>query len=188
MHLNANSILEITDGFTTSERVVRLKGEAYFEVAKDSSRPFIIKTDKSLTTVLGTKFNLSAYETEQTILTLNEGKVSFSNLEKTNNQTIIVLPNEQVAITNKGIEKNVVMAKNYNSWVTNNLFFNENLKNVFNELIRKYNVEIEVKDKLLLTKIYKGYHKQPSLKNILQEISFVMDFKYKIHGKQIVIY
>src|SRR5690606_22979981 len=69
VYLNANSILKIPKKFTGNRRIISLTGEAYFEVVKDSLRPFTVQTQKSETTVLGTKFNLSAYANESAIVT-----------------------------------------------------------------------------------------------------------------------
>ena len=74
--LNADSRLEFPEAFAGKERRVRLQGEAYFEVAKDASRPFIVETDYFTTTVHGTTFNLSAYAGQTAKVVLIEGSVS----------------------------------------------------------------------------------------------------------------
>lgn len=74
--LNSNTTLIYPKSFTANTREVELIGEAFFEVTKDKSRPFSVKTKGTKTTVLGTKFNISAYAiNEQTKIALVEGKV-----------------------------------------------------------------------------------------------------------------
>ena len=73
--MNADSRLEFPKQFTGSQRRVKLKGEAYFQVAKNASKPFIVETDFFNTTVLGTTFNLKAYSAKDANIVLVEGSV-----------------------------------------------------------------------------------------------------------------
>ena len=73
--LNSGSRLEYPTHFATDNRQVRLEGEAYFEVQRDESLPFIVQTNTVDVKVLGTKFNVSSYAKEETKVTLKEGKV-----------------------------------------------------------------------------------------------------------------
>lgn len=74
--LNAETELEYPAQFVGKERVVKLKGEAYFEVARDTEKPFIVQTGDMRTRVLGTSFNISAYANEEAVYTtLLSGKV-----------------------------------------------------------------------------------------------------------------
>lgn len=74
--LNAETELEYPAQFIGGERVVKLKGEAYFEVARDAERPFIVQTGDMRTRVLGTSFNISAYANEGAVYTtLLSGRV-----------------------------------------------------------------------------------------------------------------
>ncbi|PWS26322.1 hypothetical protein DHW03_16185 [Pedobacter yonginense] len=77
--LNANSSIKLPEVFGTDKRDVSLTGEAFFEVAKDPSRPFTVEANGTKTTVLGTKFNVSAYGNSSHIqVALQEGSVEFS--------------------------------------------------------------------------------------------------------------
>ncbi len=78
--LNAESTLEYPETFEGKpNREVYLKGEAYFEVTKDTEHPFRVKTDALETLVLGTSFNVRAYSKEDTQVTLVEGSVKVSD-------------------------------------------------------------------------------------------------------------
>src|SRR5690606_26021047 len=74
--LNAGSEISYPSSFGTRQREVSIKGEVYFEVAKDPSRPFLVASDGQLVEVLGTHFNINAYQDDDMILTtLSEGRV-----------------------------------------------------------------------------------------------------------------
>lgn len=188
VHLNANSSLKIPEKFTTHSRIISLEGEGYFEVAKDSLRPFTIQTQKSETTVLGTKFNLSAYPNEDNILTLDDGKVSFKD-KKGVSKAIIVLPNQQVVLNNEGLTKNTVNTKQFKGWMNNELYFdNESLLSISHKIERMYGVEIQIKNPQLKNQIYKGAFNNVNIDNLIDDLSFVFKFKYDIKGNQITIY
>lgn len=76
--LNAESMLDFPSQFGNGKRVVRLKGEAYFEVTKDKKRPFVVKNDYFTTTVLGTVFNIRAYDKKDANVVLVSGSVAVS--------------------------------------------------------------------------------------------------------------
>jgi len=188
VYLNANSILKIPEKFTANNRIVSFTGEAYFEVAKDSLHPFMIQTQKSETTVLGTKFNLSAYADEDNTLTLDEGKVRFKDL-KGLSKPIIVLPNEQVVLNNDGLTKTSVNTKYYKGWMNSYLYFNnESFLSISHKIERMYGVEIEIKNAALKKQIYKGAFNNPGINNLIDDLSFVLKFKYEIKGNHITIY
>ncbi|KDN54234.1 FecR family protein [Flavobacterium seoulense] len=188
VHLNANSTLKIPEKFATNNRKVSLEGEAYFEVAKDSLRPFTIQTKKSETTVLGTKFNLSAYTKEPTTLTLDEGKVSFKD-KKNKTKPLIVLPNEQVILDDKSLVKTTVNTKYYKGWMNNTLYFNnESFLEIANKIERIYDVTIYIKKHQLKNQFYKGEFENPEIGTLLDDLSFVLKFRYEIKGNDIIIY
>lgn len=91
--LNKNSRISYSDDFGRRKREVTLQGEAYFDVAKDRSREFIVNMDDTKVTVLGTSFNARNREEEKAVvITLSEGSVSFS----TPDQNIVLSPDQQV--------------------------------------------------------------------------------------------
>jgi len=188
VHLNANSTLKIPEKFADNNRTVSLEGEAYFEVAKDSLRPFTIQTKKSETTVLGTKFNLSAYNKEATTLTLDEGKVAFKD-KKDKVKSLIVLPNEQVVLGDESLVKTTVNTKYYKGWMNNTLYFNnDSFLEITNKIERIYGVTIHIKKHQLKNQIYKGEFENPEIGSLLDDLSFVLKFRYEIKENDIIIY
>lgn len=140
--VNSESKIGFKSKFNEKSRVVDLEGEAYFEVAKDATRPFIVKTSKMDVRVLGTHFNIKAYPNDDlAYTTLNEGSVRV-NLE---DESSMLKPNEQLVLdkrTGKYIQKEVD-ASIYSAWVKGQFIFkDESLENIMQTFSRWYDVEI----------------------------------------------
>jgi ferric-dicitrate binding protein FerR (iron transport regulator) len=111
--LNSNSNLVYPDSFTGDHRIVELDGEAYFEVAKDERKPFIVKTDKYNVEVLGTAFNLEAYATKPVFkTTLFEGKVRLFS-EQRKDEYLCLNPGEAAELVDGHLQ---VISANNNSF------------------------------------------------------------------------
>ncbi len=148
VHLNAGTKFMFPEKFDSNERKVFLSGEAFFEVATNKEKPFIVKTieEKVSIEVLGTKFNVSAYPIDSDILTvLTEGKVVVveKNIFKT--QRAILKPG-QLASWNKDAKKvsiKKVNTDNYTLWTQGLLYFeSESIINIVRKIERFYNVKI----------------------------------------------
>ncbi|WP_293299372.1 FecR family protein [Pedobacter sp. UBA4863] len=141
--LNAASSLKFPAKFAGAERRVEVFGEAYFEIAKDRKRPFLVKNGSSEIKVLGTHFNVMAYPNEyQSILTLLEGSVQFAK----GKHTELLSPGKQLlyeesSTVTKQVDANIeeVMAWRNNLFVFNNTSLNEIMK----DLERWYDVKIK---------------------------------------------
>ncbi|MDR3625812.1 MAG: FecR domain-containing protein [Ignavibacteriaceae bacterium] len=147
--LNADSKLKYPESFEGSKREVYLEGEAYFEVAHDTSRPFIVHCKNIATTVLGTKFDVSAYENDKKIaVSLVEGKVNVSDDKQNSITKLVTLRPKQQFLYNT-VQKTYNL-KEFNideitGWKDNLLKFNnETLGNVFVRLERAYGVKFEL--------------------------------------------
>jgi transmembrane sensor len=145
--LNASTTLKYPTSFSSSERVVELEGEAYFEVAR-SKTPFYVKTEDQRIQVLGTQFNVNAYPDELgTKTTLLEGSVKLIAVEKNkkSNQDIILKPGEEaLLIKDKDIQLSKVNVKQAVAWKNGFFHFEDaDLKSVMREFSRWYRVEIK---------------------------------------------
>ena len=148
--MNSKSELSYPVAFGENVRRVRLSGEAYFEVAKDSVRPFIVEVDRGFEVkVLGTHFNIKAYDTDDSYeTTLVEGKVQVSQGNKTK---ITLEPSEQMVIGKDGRhEVRVVNTSYYTAWHEGWFYFNdESLEQVLTMIGRWYDVDfVFVKENL----------------------------------------
>lgn len=140
--------------FAIDNRQVHLDGEAYFEVSRNESKPFIVQTNNLDVKVLGTKFNISSYDQEETRVTLKEGKVQVDcNAGK---ESYILHPNEQIIYSEeKGVELMQVDANRISSWTTGDLsFVNEPLEYIVKILERRFDVQIEIDSRSLAEKTF----------------------------------
>ena len=140
--LNADSKLEYPSKFSDTERIVILEGEAYFSVAKDAKRPFIIKGPSMETKVLGTEFNIHNYVTGDAHLTLVNGKVEVKGNDQ--EKYISVLPGENAKLKEDGtFELKEVDVDSYTYWKEGYFYYDDTpLESIVQELGRWYNVNI----------------------------------------------
>ena len=135
-----NSESELTYAVSTDEdmREVRLVGEAYFEVTRDENRPFQVASKNSRITVLGTKFNVAAYEDQTDVVTtLVDGLVAVS----TNKDSLVLKPGEQARSGKAGIDLRKVDVSMYIAWKSGVFEFEEMaLEQITRQLERWYGV------------------------------------------------
>jgi hypothetical protein len=151
--LNAGSRLIYPSEFTGDEREVILFGEAFFEVAKDKSKPFIVKTSDYRIKVLGTRFNVSAYlgdDVSQTVLT--EGSIELNmNNKGLFGHGVMLKPNELFSL-NKGMNETKIQKVDpakYVLWKDGIIKFeNEDLSRVLKKIERYYDIQISLKNPL----------------------------------------
>ena len=146
VYLNSGSSLVYPAEFSSLKREVFLEGEAYFEVAKEENRTFIVKTSYKAIEVLGTKFNVSVDKQLNKFETvLVTGKIGLDS----NGGKIELLPNQYYGYTadTKIDEFKTVDVKDYTSWIDGKLRFNrEPLSYVLHKLEKCYNIEIDMQD------------------------------------------
>lgn len=145
--LNANSTLQYTSNYSKN-RAVTLKGEGYFEVISNKKNPFIVKSGDTYTKVLGTRFNLKAYDSEAIVrMTVVEGEVEFGANNQSNPLTVGV---NQQAVFNKtrsSINKADLASPANIAWKENKLAFNSvTLQEVIGILNRHYQTNIAIND------------------------------------------
>lgn len=147
VHLNAMSSLKFPVRFVNNCRVVELEGEGYFEVAK-SDRPFLVKVGQMEVEVLGTTFNLSAYDGESRHATLVEGALKVS----TSSGSCLLKPSEQAYIEpdSDNLDVRKVDVMQYTSWVNGKIIFRDaRLEEIMNSLSRWYDMDVLYKNPAL---------------------------------------
>src|SRR3989337_844501 len=174
--LNRNSRLTYQGDFNKENRLVKLEGEAFFDVRKNPQKPFVIQTGKAQVEVLGTSFNVESYagsgETEIFVVT---GLVSFSNLSDSKAITIKpgevgVLKNENLSLISQGQQLNAL------AWKENRLIFKKTiLSEVAAVLEEHFNVDSEVRNKNALGCRFTGSFEKPSLSEIIEALSVSLD-------------
>ena len=187
VHLNAGSKLTYPVRFAGKRRVVALEGEAYFDVVKDETRPFIVQTHLGEVTVLGTAFNINAYTDASVYTTLVHGKVQFSS---SSIGTIILSPGEQAVVSANGSEKRMVDLDEYVGWVDGRYVFNNRpLGDIMQTFERWYDIQVYYETPHLRDITYSGSLKRyGTINSFLDALELTGDLTYKISGRNILIY
>lgn len=143
--LNADSRLTYPNKFTGNQRIVQLQGEAYFKVAHNAKCPFIVKTNRLQTRVLGTEFNLRNYSAGDTHVTLLKGSVEVS----TASCKVKIRPGQDAQfMANKYFHIREVDTEEYSMWKDGYFYFdNVPLVEIAQELGRWYNVGVVFNNK-----------------------------------------
>ena len=139
--LNSDSEIRFPVKFGKGKRDVFLRGEAFFVVTKDASRPFVVNAnDKMSVEVLGTQFNLQAYPDDAFVeTTLNEGAVRVFN----GKQGVRLRPDEQAVYDEGKFTVRKVDASSYSAWKEGRfMLLNHSLENIMTRLARWYNIDI----------------------------------------------
>ena len=185
--LNAGSELRYPNSFVENQRVVYLKGEAYFDVTKDESHPFIVKTIASEISVLGTSFNVMTYR-GRTITTLVEGEVCLTYKD----ESVLIVPDRQAeVITETGkILMREVDARNFTLWKDGVFYFeNAALETIAERLSQWYDVNIIFNDEALKQLRYSVEMKRyNNIQDLLTKIEKTQKVKFLIQGKSIYIH
>lgn len=190
--LNLNAVLLAPDSFINNTREVHLEGEAYFKVAKDSERPFIVNTSYSRIRALGTEFAVIADTKEKyTRTTLTEGKVRVSIPDQSDIEPVILTPSEQSYFdpSMKDFSVKTVNTDVYTSWIDGKLIFeNTPLPEVLNRLERHFSCTIICHNKQVLSNQHitaKFCHKE-TISDILNTLQKVSKFSY--HREENIIH
>lgn len=179
--------MNIPGRFASDRREVYLEGEAYFEVAPDPDRPFIIRTEHSITRVLGTQFNLQAYPEKEVRIVVEEGKVAFGRRE-TGSRPVELVRN-QMGVLSDDKEASVYPVKNmnlYTGWIKGRLIFKDTpMLQVMERLERWYDIECVLADSLLKKRTVTGDFEEESMAEVLNIISLSVGMTYEEEDRRI---
>lgn len=187
--LNAGSSISFPANFDNKSRSVELKGEAYFDVRKDKI-PFLVQTSEFTVNVLGTAFNVMAYENEPASVTLERGKVELQNEGKllgylnSGQQAQFIDGSDHVAIE-------TVNPEIFTSWKEGRLIFQaEPLVHVAKRLERWYNLKINIDDQSLNNLKVTGKIEMESFSEVLDllELTLPIEYQYSKSERTLTIY
>jgi len=185
--LNAASSLTYPSVFEGPERHVELHGEAYFEIFKNKNMPFTVAADNTNIKVLGTHFNVMAYDNEPSVnTTLLEGSVALTSKY----MHVTIVPGQQAAVyrgdNNIGLKD--VDVENEVAWKNGYFSFEkENIQTVMNKISRWYNVEIEYRGNIT-NKILGGtVSRTANIAELLNYLELTGIAKFQIEGRRIII-
>lgn len=187
--LNSESKLTYPPSFKEAQREVSLSGEAFFEVAKDIEKPFVVNSESVSTTALGTSFNVSSFEEDENIIvSLVTGKVKIS---VDGGETYFLEPGYQMNYKRSGnnASKSNFNISNVISWKDGILIFNQaNFQEVRKKLERWYAVKIDAVGEPPADFVITGqFSRNESLELALENMRYGRHFNYQINGKQVTI-
>ena len=183
--LNAESRLRYPVVFMGEERKVEMEGEVYFEVAKNREKPFIVTVNGVDIRVLGTSFNVSAYQ-EEVVTTLVEGKVQL----KRGDEQVVLSPNQQAIWSDDKFKVKQVDARNYVLWKEGIFYFEDvDLERILDDMARWYNVNIfYMNPTLKKMKFSVEIKRYEDINEILRRIEQTKRVKFEIKDRTINVY
>jgi ferric-dicitrate binding protein FerR (iron transport regulator) len=192
--LNAASSIRYPAVFTGKERVVDVTGEVYFEVAKNAARPFIVNilssqqgTSKGRVEVLGTHFNINAYDDEENIkTTLLEGRVKAS---VANGQSVILKPAEQVSISQSSQLSQPIPVQTEEVMAWKNGYFqfgHADIKTVMRQVARWYDVDVQYEGMITTDKFGGSIPRDATLSQVLHALEQSL-VHFTIQGKKVIV-
>ena len=185
--LNAASSIHFPTAFTGNERNVEITGEAYFEVEHIATMPFHVKVNNADVAVMGTHFNINAYDDEGVMkTTLLEGSVKVSK----GNESIFITPGEQAEVSNSS--NNIEVKKDVDldevvAWKNGYFYFNQaSVQTVMNQLSRWYDVDIQYTGTIPKRQFDGEMQRSLTLSQVLKLLS-QNKVNFQIEGKKIII-
>ena len=188
--LNARTSLSYPVKFGKNNRQVVLDGEAYFDVTKDKSKPFIVQTDNYNVEVLGTQFDVNAYsETGEFETTLMSGSVKVASASDST-QKITLKPNNKVFLQDGKLHVTAVDDYNPYRWKEGLICFkNETFTSIMKDFEKYYGLTIQVKNKNVFKYVYTGKFRQTDgIDYALRVLQKDIKFTYQRDDENQIIY
>lgn len=190
--LNNNSTLSYPVKFSGNERKIELDGEAFFEIEKDSLKPFLINTEGMDVRVLGTSFNLKAYEADnETILSLKDGIVQAETIRKGEKEHIKLVPGEQLVVDRlaETLERKKVNVNWYTAWIDGKMVYrDETLSRILKDIEQRFDIDVVVQDSSLLKdKYFVSFSHGETVKQMLFLLSYKREWAYTMKNDEQVI-
>lgn len=185
--LNAASSLKYPTVFGSQERKITLKGEGYFEVAHDQTRPFKVQSNNQTVEVLGTHFNISAYENDGVIkTTLLSGKVQV--MTPHTKAATVLKPGEQSVLEDNSLKVSEVMTEDEIAWKNNSFVFNnEKLGSIMRKIARWYDVEVICPPDLAESVFVGSGSRSKSLGWTLEKLESTGTVHFKVEGRRVTV-
>jgi len=186
--LNAGSSVSYFTNFNSDNRDIQLKGEAYFEVAKNKLLPFTVRTKYMTVTAIGTSFNIQAFDTQKSnMVALNTGKVQVECFDPTGKKSIMgyLAPGEFASYSSNTGNLKIEEFQGLDpfGWKDGRITFNHaSFGEVTEVLARWYNVEINIQGELHHEWNYTSVFENEVLENILESLKYSEKIEYEING------
>ena len=181
IYLAANSLFQYPEKFLGEERKVSLlKGNAFFEIAKDKKHPFIISSGEIKTRVVGTSFHIQLSKSKCEVIVVT-GKVNVS----TKGQSVDLVPKEEALFMAQKLTKQMADKSFLVNWYNTDVTLNQTtLKQVITILQYKYGVSFQYNNEhVLATPLTVFIKKDASLENVLEQINYITNLKFKVYDE-----
>lgn len=186
--LDSGSYLRYPDTFGDT-RVVHLKGEAYFEVAPNPHKPFIVNAYAARIKVLGTKFNIRAWETSHSVkVAVKEGLVSLRHADSTDAKTVFIKRNQFSTLEKQGslTDPETTDINQHLSWMNNEIRFDSaSVSQVFEQLQRWYDYDFVVADSSILRQKVTVHILNTNVNDVLQIMGRLTGARVEREGNEI---
>ncbi|MEM9859474.1 MAG: FecR domain-containing protein [Bacteroidota bacterium] len=189
IRLNYETEISVPEQFEGDERVVYLAGHAYFDVARNPNKPFIIYTENSKTQVLGTSFDINTTKGGETEIIVTSGKVAFAEKDQETNLVTLQVNERAVMNIDKIINVSEVNARKLTAWTENILIFeDQKLGEILKVVESWFDVNVTIKNPNLLNLPFTYSDHNPSLVELMDLLSLVGKFDYTIEDREVIIY
>lgn len=187
-YVNSGSKLTYPKSFSGPERLLTLEGEAFFEVVKQEGKPFVVEAHGTRTEVLGTKFNLNSFAAaERTVLTVAEGKVMLT--ANYCRDTLVIGANKGATYQYGRLLPQAGIVRGSGDWKNGRIRFdNHTIAEIKPVLERWFNVSITVADPKINSYKMRGRYRHPSLRQVLEDLSYTTGISYHVEGRNVTIY
>lgn len=188
VYLNSESRLRFPTRFEGKERRVYLEGEGYFEVAKDTTKPFIVEAKEVDVRVLGTSFNVSAYVSEQAVrTTLVSGKVRVG--DRLTGKGEVILPGQQAEWKDGAFKTKEVDTSIYTAWIDGKFYFEgATLEEITVQLERWYDIDFFFTSEKVKRFAFAGViNKEYSANKIFSIIEKTTRVRFSVNGRVVTV-
>ena len=189
-YLNGAASITLTERFNSTDRHIKLTGEAYFEVASNLSLPFIVEAGPVLTEAIGTAFNVNARpESGKIRVSLVEGKVRVTTLENAGEEARMLAPGEEIAYSVQGeyLGEGKLNRKDI-AWKDGILVLDEvDVDELERKLEQWYGVEVVFENRPQKNWRFTSEYDNESLKNVLEGLKFSKNLHYAIKNDSVVV-
>jgi ferric-dicitrate binding protein FerR (iron transport regulator) len=188
--LNAGSSITYPVAFVGNERKVQINGEGYFEVAHNADKPFVVSKGDVSVTVLGTHFNVNAYDDESDVrVTLLEGSVEVKS-KVGSGKSKVIKPGEQAKVISNGqltISKDVDLDE-VMAWKNQQFIFERlDLASIMRQLSRWYDIEVNYEGKMPSNKFSGIISRTRNISAVLEMLKGTGDLQFKVDGKIVTV-
>lgn len=185
--LNAASSIRFPTAFNGTDRTVTISGEAYLEVARDKSKPFRVQANGTTVEVLGTDFNIMAYDDEKVLATtLLEGSVRVVN----GNDRVLISPGEQAALnkTSGALRVAPVDTSEAVAWKNGQFTFNDqDLPSIVRQLSRWYDIDVQFNGNIAPRAMRGSISRNYNISEVLKMLAYTAGIRYTITDGKVII-